>query len=143
MSIEKQRRTAREYFGRGIASNQWSKPFDLDATTSPASVPDPDDERDATAVRRRIAEELREARAYEAELEGVSREREAERRWLAEACTPAWADEGHGGDSPNTATSRHPAASPAPIDPASPQAVAAREAAMDRLLARNWPGATR
>jgi hypothetical protein len=121
--------TAREYFERGVARNEWNKPFDLDAPASPAGGPDPEDERDAAAVRRIIAEEQREAREDQAELDRISAERDAERRRLMEACTPAWADE------------VSPAArKEGPIDPTSPEAVAAREAAMDRLLAKTWPG---
>jgi len=127
MSRTKRPMTAREFFERGVARNEWNKPFDLDATASPASVPDPEGERDADAVRRLIVEEQREAREYQAELERVSRERAAERRRLMEACTPAWADEVS-------------AASTDPIAPTSAEAAAAREAAMDRRLARSWPG---
>ena len=151
MSSAKQSRTAREYFEAGVASSQWSKPFDLDVTpSSPAAVePDPAGEREAAEVRRRIAGELREAQDYLAELDAVSRERDAERRRLATSCTSAWADEvapeaaAHEHDSQQTATSRHPTSWARPVDPASPEALAAREATMDRILARNWPGGSR
>jgi hypothetical protein len=127
MSDPKRPMTALEYYARGIARNDWNKRFDLDSTPCSPAAPDPQDERDAAELRRIIARERREALEYQAELDRLSAERADERRRLMEACTPAWADEAPA-----------PRASE-PVNPTSPEA-AAREATMDRLLAKTWPG---